>query len=237
MKKIGFYSLVCLFLIGCGGGGTTTPDDSVTPPILQDDVNTILAKDLNLTKDINDDELVIDSNALIKDQYLTVINYLRSLKIKCNDSHGKKGPVSSIEWNQLLADASQEHSDDMNTSGVYSHDGSGTVLDITGSIGSPSTPAERVAATGYVGQAGENIAAHIRAYKNAEGKPTNFEPVDSDTWILIIEKWMISKKGHCSNLMNPDNKSFGMHETGTRIDDNGTHTLYSTYWTQEFGNQ
>jgi len=242
MKKIGLYCVVCLLLIGCGGGGASTSTSVSSPNVDEntDTFNGLLVKDLNLTKDISDRKLVINHGDSIKDQYLTVINYLRDLKIKCNDSRAEEGPVSSIIWDELLAAAAEEHSNDMNTSGDYSHDGSGTASDTTGQALTPakkSTPAERVAAAGYAGQAGENIAIQVRDYTNAGGKPVNFQPVDSDTWISIMEEWMKSKKGHCSNIMNPANKSFGMHESGSRVDDNGTHTLYSTYWTQEFGNQ
>jgi len=232
MKKIGFYSLVCLFLIGCGGGGTTTPDDSVTPPIVKDDVNTILAKDLNLTKDINDGKLVIDTSASIEDQYLKVINYLRSLKIKCNDSHAEEGPVNSIMWHTLLADAAKEHSDDMNTSGVYSHDGSGTVSDITGQTFTPirkSKPHERVKLQNYnYVITGENIAF-----------AASYPKLSVSAWVSTMEGWMKSDEGHCSNIMNPNFKEFGMSEIRGRKDvtfkDGVTRNSPVAYWTQSFG--
>ncbi len=234
MKKIGFYSLVCLFLIGCGGGGTTTSSSVPSPAATFDG---LLAKDLNLTKDINDGELVIDNNDSIKDQYLTVINYLRSLKIKCNDSHAEEGPSSVVEWNQLLAYAAKEHSEDYNSSGIYNrdHSGSGTVSDITANgSGIGSTPAKRVEHQGYIGSSGENQARYVSYYKTGS-KPSNFIAIYDNTWLSVMEGWMKSKSGHCSNIMNPLFEDFGMHEAGIYVEDNGTHTLHSTYWTQEFG--
>jgi len=243
MKKIYLPLLLGVLLTGCGGGGTTTSKSSTTTSTATQTQSTIDPQDINLTKDIQEGKITdYDANDPIEVQYLSIVNYFRSLSIQCNDSHAAVGPAAPLEWNVLLADASKEHSDDMNASGVYDHHhyGSGTESDITGQTftpARPSTPAERVARSGYAGQAGENIAIHVRYYTNSGGQPTNFTPIDSDTWLTIMEKWMTSTTGHCSNLMNHANKSFGMHETGSRVDDNGTHILHSTYWTQEFGNQ
>jgi len=256
-KKIYISILLALLLVGCGGGATSvsTEIDSLLPNTSTDQADTsepstsdnstgsdfISPSDINLTKAIQDGYITgYDVNGPIEDQYMAVVNYLRSMSITCSDGAAVSGPTDAIVWDTLLADASKEHSDDMNTSGVYSHDGSGTLSDITGQTFTPtrsSTPRERVTRSGYAGQAGENIAIHVRYYANSGGQPTNFVPIDNDTWLTIMEKWMTSTTGHCSNLMNPLNKSFGMHETGSRVDDNGTHILHSTYWTLEFGNQ
>ena len=234
MKKIGFYSVVCLLLIGCGGGSTTA-STSISSPTVDENINTfngLLAKDLNLTKDISERKLVISNSDPIEDQYLTVINYLRSLKIKCNDSHAEEGPVDSIEWNVLLADASKEHSNDMNTSGIYSHDGSGTASDITGQTLSParkSKPSERVKSQGYnYKTTGENIAFTAK-----------YPSLLSNEWINIMEAWMKSDEGHCSNIMNPNFREFGMSEIRGRKDftyEGGiTKNSPVAYWTQNFG--
>jgi len=231
MKKIGFYSLVCLFLIGCGGGGTATSDDSVPPSRQQDDANTILAKDLNLTKYINDDELVIDSTEPIEEQYLSVINYLRSLSLTCNDTSAVVGPSGSdMQWNVALEDAAKEHSDDMANSDYYNgdHTGSGTSNDVTGQTFTPARKSkffERISRNGYAGvQTAENIAKMVST-------PTAPE---LNVWIKVMEGWMKSTHGHCSNIMNPRLKDFGMYESRAPQNADGE---YKVYWTQDFGAQ
>jgi uncharacterized protein YkwD len=237
MKSILFYSLVLIGLIGCGGGGGGSGAGG--PGGGTSGVVTVAPSDINLTKEIHDGNVPnYDSMDPIENQYQAVINYLRSLAIECNDSEAIVGPSDALVWNDSLENAAKEHSDDMNTSGHYGHDGSGTVSDITGqTLGHASNPGERVDEAGYAGYTGENIARLQSYYETAGGKPAGFVPVNNDTWIAVMAGWINSTHGHCSNIMNPVAKSFGMSEVGSRVDTNATDTIYSTFWTQEFGDQ
>ena len=240
MKKVALASLVCFVLIGCGGGGSGDSgevDDSVVRG--NETAISLSVTDINLTKEIKEEKLIIDSSDSLENQYLTVINHLRSLKIKCNDSSAKVGPSPEVTWNALLANAAKEHSTDYNSSGIYNrnHSGSGTTFDITAtekSLGRGSTPAERVKYNGYDGFSGENQATYV-SYYETNRRPPNFSAINDDTWLSIMEGWMKSTSGHCSNIMNPIFEDFGMYEAGVNVENNGTHTLHSTYWTQEFG--
>ncbi|WP_295421617.1 CAP domain-containing protein [Sulfurovum sp.] len=218
MKKIGLYSLVCLVLIGCGGGGSPATGGTIDP------------SDINLTKDIQDGKVSgYNSNDSIEDQYLAVINYVRSLKVKCNDPAAITGPSGKdMYWNPLLEDAAEEHSEDMKLSDHYAHDGSGTSNDITGQTFTPARASkfnERISRNGYTGaMTAENIA--MSASKPGK-QPANY-------WIKVMEGWMKSDHGHCSNIMNPQLTEFGMFES--RADVNAT-GWYKVYWTQDFGGQ
>ena len=172
-------------------------------------------------------------NDTIEDQYLTVINYLRSLHIKCNDKHALEGPVSpDLVWETLLTDSSQEHSNDMLITNNFAHNGSGQESDITGQTFNPvraSTPFERMHHHNYFyTRAGENIA-----YRAA------YPILKSDAWVRAMEDWMKSHTGHCSNIMNPSFHDFGMVEArGTKpmVLSNGiTRDVPIAYWTQNFG--
>ncbi len=240
MKKVIFYGMVVLALVACGGGsggsggsgsgGSGSSGSSGSS-------GTIDPEDINLTKDVQDEKIPnYDSTDPIEDQYLAVINYLRSLAIKCNDVAAFTGSSDALVWSDQLEAAANEHSNDMNTSGHYAHNGSNTASDITGNaLGHASSPKDRVDATGYTWYAGENIARLQSYYETAAGKPRGYTPVNNDTWIIVMEGWINSTDGHCSNIMNPSAKSFGMSEVGSRMDTNATDTIYSTYWVQEFG--
>ncbi len=185
--------------------------------------------DIDLTKDIQDGKISGYNNAdPIEDQYLAVINYFRSLKIQCDYALAVTGPSGSdMTWNTFLADSAEEHSQDMMLSVHYDHLGSGTGNDITGQTFTPSrssTPHERIIYNGYQGlMTAENIA-YVGSTPN---------PPSSDVWIKVMEKWMTSKTGHCSNIMYHNLTEFGMHES--RADANATGG-YKVYWTQNFGN-
>ena len=229
MKNLVFL-VFAIVLLGCGGSSSGGAGGS----------GTINPSDINISKDIlNGKILDYDSADPIKNQYLAVVNHLRQQKIKCNDSSAKTGPSPELESNELLESAAKEHSDDYNASGIYNrdHSGSGTVSDLTSvawNLGRGSTPKERVEYNGYNGISGENQAKLTSYY--AKGRmPANFEAVQDNTWIYVMQSWMKSGTGHCSNIMNASFEDFGMHESGVHIEDNGTHILHTTYWTQEFG--
>ena len=206
-----FLLMIALSLIasGCGGSSNNSTGAAV--------VDSSFSIDLNKVSGYN-------SSDPIEDQYLAVINYLRSQHLKCNDHLGIEGPSAPLTWNADLAAAALEHSRDMNISGHYGHTGSATSSDITGThVGHASTFSERITYNGYSGNTtGENIA-------NSASKPN---PVPNDYWVRVIEGWMKSTSGHCSNIMYPDFEDFGMAEV--RADVNAT-GWYLTYWTQNFG--
>ena len=170
-----------------------------------------------------------DSTDPINDQYLAVINYLRGLNVKCDDPSGLFGPVGiDMQWENHVAAAAREHSEDMKKSVWYDHDGSGTANDITGQSFTPSRKStfdERIKYNGYVGSImAENIATMW-------SKPN---PPANNAWVTVMEGWMKSDHGHCSNIMNPSLTDFGMYESRAAVDANGE---YHVYWTQDFGGQ
>ncbi len=184
----------------------------------------------NLAKDIKDGKIGgYNKNDPIEDQYLAVINYFRSLKIECNDPFAITGPSGKdMTWNTFLADAAQEHSEDMKLSVWYDHNGSGTINDITGQTLTPvrpSTFSQRIKRNGYNGSF---VAENIAMVKAKPAAPS------VNTWLKVMEGWIKSTSGHCSNIMNPDLTEFGMHESRAAVDVNGWHKVY---WTQDFGGQ
>jgi uncharacterized protein YkwD len=104
---------------------------------------------------------------------LDLVNQARATPRYCgNKSFGAARPV---RWNELLADASQRHAEDMAHNNYFSHSGR-----------DGSNPAQRVARAGYRYRAtGENIAA---------GGQMQAEDA--------VAGW-IKSPGHCANLMNP----------------------------------
>lgn len=106
------------------------------------------------------------------------INDARSRSRSCGDVYYEAaGPV---QWNELLADAAQNHSDDMADNDFFSH---------TGSDGSSFS--ERIARTVYAGvPMGENI--HSGSYTSESA----------------VNSWLDSP-GHCAIIMNPDAAEIG----------------------------
>lgn len=145
-----------------------------------------------------------------KDLYLALLNYIRSLPIKCNDPQGFKGPSDPLKWDYNLELAAKEHSDDMLQNNYFSH---------TGSDG--SSPVVRIKDNGFTGSSyGENIA-----YRHSKGFPyTGYE------WIIAFAQLIDSKEGHCSNLMSKNFTHVGMYESKAV---NGSEV--TLYWTQDFG--
>ena len=206
--------------------------DTVTRIVTVVDNTSVPVVDANFSIDLTQ-VAGYSANDPIEDQYLSVINYLRGLHIKCNDPTALEGPVGSdLVWNTFLTDSSQEHSEDMLSTGIFTHEGTGTRTDITGQTFTPtrkSTPFERMTRNGYSYiTAGENIA-----YRAA------YPTLPNDAWVRAMEGWMTSHTGHCSNIMNPDFIDFGMAESrGTRailFSDGVTRDAPAAYWTQNFG--
>ena len=235
IKKIYLPMLMGVLLAGCGGGSTpvdaTTLEDTTTSTASTSTMPTVPSTTTvpMITSDFKINLADVEgysTNDTIEDQYLSVINHLRSLSIECNDSHAYSGPSGvDMQWNVLLSDAAEEHSEDMRIAEHYAHDGSGTDSDITGQTFTPTRASkfyERIEHNGFNGSSAENIAIYASTPTQAQ----------SDKWVTIMEAWMTSTTGHCSNIMNPSLTEFGMHES--RADVNGT-GWYKVYWTQNFG--
>ena len=224
MKNLSLAVLigVFLFLGGCG-----SPDNGNPGGEKEHNGNTTVV-DASFSIDLSKVP-GYDSTDPINNQYLAVINYLRSLSIKCNDSSALSGPVGvDLSWEDHVAAAAKEHSEDMRLSVHYNHDGSGTVNDKTAQalgLARGSRFDERIIHNGYTGGTqAENIAIM---------EATGSSPA-SDSWVKVMEGWTKSTHGHCSNIMNPNLTDFGMHESRAAKDGSG---VYKIYWTQDFGGQ
>ena len=217
MKKIVLRSLVCFALIGCGGGGSGTSGGGTGGGTIFTENNTTIP--LTGIYEDSDSEQV---------KYLKVINYARSIGRECKDNDGLKSDgtpadpsrgsfsaVSPLTINNSLYDAALEHSTDLANSDTFSHDGSGTIHDETGTLlGHKSTYIERIEANGYTEyeRIGENIAG---------GQATIEEAVHA---------WLESP-GHCANIMKSIYEEMGLAKY-----ENAAST-YKVYWTNTFGVQ
>lgn len=212
-----------LIVIGCegssgGGGGGNGGDGN---PV-----------DINLTKAISEGKVTgydasKNGTPQVKENYLAVLNYLRSLSITCNDSLGVSGPSDPLDWNDDLETAAQVHSQDMLATGNYSHTGSGSTTDIVAQnlgLNGGSIPHQRI--TYY------KTDATISAENIARLQST--DPIADDAWLQAMEGWLESTKGHCSNIMYRSIKYFGMSEKKSNSQDGNGY--YKAYWTQTFSN-
>ena len=145
-------------------------------------------------------------------EILDLINSVRANGRYCGKKYFEAAPP--LKWNQNLYNASYEHSWDMEESGKFSHDGSGTISDKTAQdlkLNRGSYFNERIEHNGYnYSCAGENI--YMSSYKSSA----------SDA----IDAW-VKSPGHCENLMNPNFKDVAV---AVVVKSDG-----SSYWTQDFG--
>ena len=145
--------------------------------------------------------------------YLGAINQARSVPQNCH-SKGRFPAAPPLTWHEKLYQAAYEHSYDLATSNTFSHDGSGSISDLTGiTLDKQSTFVERIEHYNYAWSGlGENIAA---------GTFTN-------TAEIAVQQWLDSD-GHCANMMKTSFTEVGMamvyNESST----------YTHYWTQNFG--
>jgi uncharacterized protein YkwD len=121
----------------------------------------------------------IDNAAL-----LGFVNGVRATGCTCGTTH--MPAVTALTWNELLAKAALTHSQDMNATGIFSHDSSdGTSF------------SSRITAAGYKWHAaGENIAM---------GQKTEQE---------VFNAWLQSE-GHCDNIMSASFKEMGAAKVGS----------------------
>lgn len=145
MRKISYNMLKCIFLTLL----MISCSDEENNPETNNDV------DLNLNQS----------------QILNLVNEARASGIACGSSN--RPSVDLLEWNDALAKAALDHSNDMEINNYFSH---------TGLDGSKFS--QRAEDAGYTGSpVGENIAI-------------GYSSEDS-----VIKGWLEST-GHCNNIMN-----------------------------------
>jgi len=166
------------------------------------------------TQESKINNLSLDTPSLsnsFKTQYLNVINSARSTSQDCGE-YGYFSAAPLLRWNDKLYAAAYEHSNDMATTNIFSHEGSGQETDRVGVLnGNKSTAKDRINAYGYSwNRYAENIAA---------GTGTIEESVNQ----------LLASDGHCANIMNPN-----LSEVGIAMAKN-SNSQYTYYWTQVFG--
>ena len=164
------------------------------------------------TTSINDRSYQI-AQKTTQNETLTAINKVRAVARDCQDGNGLVFQAPALTWNNELYAASYEHSYDLAQSNTFSHYGSGSSSDITGSNNNKSSYFnDRIKANGYVEYKtiGENIAGGQASIQDA------------------VSAWLDSPT-HCKNIMNPNFK-----ETGVAIVIDAS-SEYGIYWTQSFG--
>lgn len=146
-------------------------------------------------------------------EILNAINEARAIPRDCKDGNGLVPAAPALTWNDDLYASAYEHSSDLAKSNTFSHYGSGTASDITGSNNNKSSYFnERIKENGYLGYRtiGENIAGGQATIQKA------------------ITAWLESP-AHCTNIMNPNFKEIGVAVVTNSTSD------YGIYWTENFG--
>ena len=190
MKKQTIFPLILLFtLMGCG--------------------------DATSVRTLENREKISTFKPNTQEEILSAINEARSIARDCHDEMGVVGPGQPLEWSINLSKSSSEHSRDMALAGIFSHDGSGTEYDITGTLyGKKSLFSERIEENGHTSHSatGENIAAGI---------------YDLDE---LMDEWLKSPL-HCANIMNDD---FVYVAVEIVLEEESVHGIY---WTQDFSGE
>jgi uncharacterized protein YkwD len=191
-RKMLLVTVPFFLLVGCGQAETyettTTPDNTT-------EVTAVLK---------GEGERLLDA-----------LNQARSVARDCHDGAGIVGPSRPLRWNNELYAAAYEHSYDLAMSDTFSHYGSGTEWDVTGSNnGGRSYFYERIESNGYgeYRTLGENVAGGQRSVEE------------------VMEAWLASP-GHCANIMNDDFSEVGIAVV-TEED-----SSFGIYWTQNFGSK
>ncbi len=154
------------------------------------------------------------------EKFLALVNYLRTLPINCGDV---QGPATLLVWDPTLANAAQEHSNDMAINNFLSDNGSFKESDITAynlGLKRGSTPKERAKNSGFEGERViENVAKTIA--ENGD--------VSDDDIIAGVEELLNTKEG-CRNIEDGYVDSLGVAKATREI--KGKTYIY---WTQLFG--
>ena len=160
-------------------------------------------------------ERISSFRAISQEEILSAINVARSVARDCNDNMGTVGPSLPVVWSIILSNSAAEHSRDMALSNMFSHDGSGTEYDITGTLyNKKSLFSERIEENGHSSHSstGENIAAGIYTLDE------------------LMEEWLASPL-HCANIMNDNFSNVAVELT---MEEESTHGIY---WTQDFSGE
>lgn len=189
--KTFLLTIASILFIGCGGAADSAPT----------------------TKNAVNGAVYEKATQTTKEEILNAINQARSVARDCHDGLGLVPAAPALTWNSELYASAYEHSYDLATSNTFSHYGSGTASDVTGSNnGEQSYFIDRIEANGYANYKviGENIA----------GGHTTIE--------AAVEAW-IASPAHCTNLMNSEFTEIGV---AVAVDESSD---YGIYWTQSFG--
>jgi len=181
-------SLTSIMFVGCGESGPTNSS-------------------------ISDESTISTALKTTNTAILEAINKARAEARDCHDGRGLVGPSVALTWNSELYASAYEHSNDLATSDTFSHNGSGTVSDVTGSNnGNASQFNDRIRTNGYTDYTliGENIAGGLESIE------------------LAVTAWLASP-AHCTNIMENE-----FTEVGVAVVVNPD-SSYGIYWTQNFG--
>ena len=177
-------------------GANTLIADSITGEIFAQ-LNNVLASSLTSASFLGGSANPENGNTTPENQEF--INRV----VELTNLERSKAGLPPLKANTQLSNAAENHTKNMANQDFFSH---------TGKDG--SSPTNRVQSVGYLGVAGENIAA---------GSST---PED------VFAQWMNSS-GHRANILNADYQEIGV---GYYFLANDTGSVnYNTYWTQVFG--
>ena len=115
-----------------------------------------------------------------------ILGLVNEVRVKgCTCGATAMPAVSALAWNDVLAKAAYDHSDDMKVNNYFSHTSGGN-----------TTAGDRIKAAGYNWRTyGENIA------------------MGQTTEQIVMNSWLESE-GHCKNIMNKNFKDIGVGRSG-----------------------
>ena len=192
-KALSLAAVASLALVGCGssdGGSSDAPQVEYHPY----DAPAISEAD--------------------KAAYLNAVNAARAVARSCISPLTGEAinmpPVPPLSWSDGLYSSAYEHTEDMVTTGIRTHEGSGGSSDWTAQIlelGRGSNFNERIVNNGVIaGATGENIAG---GYSSSTA---------------VVSGWLSSSTGHCVAIMSDTFTHLGMARIGNT-------------WTQNFSQQ
>lgn len=188
--QIGLTATVAIFLTACGGGSSGSSSGSASVESFPYDAPPIS-----------------EAN---KAAYLAAVNNARATGRSCG-SAGFYEAAPALMWNDGLYKAAYEHSQDMDTTGILTHSGSGGNSDWTAQVlnlGRASNLGDRIQ-----NNTGERSSSSAY-YENAAKGFTSLS--------RVMAAWL-SSDGHCSAIMSKESREIGVAKVGV-------------YWTQNFRN-